>query len=109
MTNANQRGAVWWGKGEPDAVLLDAYHPDKLGGAGATFDWVLARKAKDAFRKPIILAGGLTPENVGEAIAAVRPYAVDVSSGVESEPGRKDLGKLRAFIDAVRRADEELP
>jgi phosphoribosylanthranilate isomerase len=88
-----------------DAILLDAYHPDKLGGAGETFDWELARQARERFRKPTILAGGLTPENVEDAVARVRPYAVDVSSGVEAEPGRKDHSKLRAFIRAVQKAD----
>jgi phosphoribosylanthranilate isomerase len=87
------------------AVLLDTYHKDKLGGSGETFNWELAVEAKRRFDIPIILAGGLTPDNVEEAIATVRPYAVDVSSGVEAEPGRKDHAKLKAFFDAVRRAD----
>ena len=89
----------------PDAILLDAYHKDKLGGSGETFNWNLAAEAKKRFDIPIILAGGLTPENVAEAIAKVQPHAVDVSSGVEAEPGRKDHAKLKAFIRAVRRAD----
>jgi phosphoribosylanthranilate isomerase len=92
---------------EPDALLLDAYHPDKLGGSGETFNWDLAVVAKERFGLPIILAGGLTPENVAEAIRRVRPYAVDVSSGVEAQPGRKDYAKLRDFIQAVRDADKE--
>jgi phosphoribosylanthranilate isomerase len=87
------------------AILLDAYHPDKLGGSGETFNWDLARQAQERFQKPIILAGGLTPDNVGDAIRAVRPYAVDVSSGVEASPGKKDHNKLRAFLQAVREAD----
>jgi phosphoribosylanthranilate isomerase len=87
------------------ALLLDTYHKDKLGGSGETFNWEIAREAKARFALPLILAGGLTPENVADAVAAVRPYAVDVSSGVEAEPGRKDHAKLRAFIQAVRRAD----
>ena len=90
------------------AYLLDAYHKDKQGGSGEIFNWDLAVEAKRRFGKPIILAGGLTPENVGEAIAKVRPYAVDVSSGVEAEPGRKDHVKLKAFIDAVKEADRLL-
>ncbi len=90
------------------AYLLDAYNQDKLGGSGETFNWELAVEAKRRFGKPIILAGGLTPENVGEAIATVQPYAVDVSSGVEAEPGRKDHARLKAFIDAVREADRHL-
>jgi phosphoribosylanthranilate isomerase len=89
----------------PHALLLDAYHPDKLGGAGKTFNWDLAVEVKERFALPIILAGGLTQDNVGDAIRAVRPYAVDVSSGVEVEPGRKDHERLRAFMQAVRDAD----
>lgn len=92
-------------RAQPHALLLDAYHPDKLGGSGETFKWELACEAKARFQMPILLAGGLTPENVAEAVAAVRPYAVDVSSGVEAEPGRKDHAKLRAFIRAVQEAD----
>lgn len=88
-----------------DALLLDTYHKDKLGGSGETFNWDLAVEAKKRFELPIILAGGLTPDNVEEAVAKVRPYAVDVSSGVEAEPGRKDHVKLKAFIRAVRKAD----
>lgn len=93
---------------QPHALLLDAYHPNKLGGSGKKFPWELAREAKVHFPLPILLAGGLTPENVVEAIAAVRPYAVDVSSGVEVEPGRKDHAKLQAFIRAVQEADARL-
>ena len=89
----------------PDAILLDTYHKDKLGGSGETFNWDLAVEAKRRFDVPIILAGGLTADNVTEAIAKVQPYAVDVSSGVEAEPGRKDHAKMKAFIRAVRRAD----
>jgi len=85
------------------AWLLDSFVPDRLGGSGAKFDWELACSAKK-FGRPIILAGGLTPENVAEAVRLVRPFAVDVSSGVESQPGRKDHGKMRAFILAGRAA-----
>jgi phosphoribosylanthranilate isomerase len=81
------------------AFLLDAFDATVPGGTGRTFDWSLAREAKPY--GTIILAGGLTPENVGEAIRAVRPFAVDVASGVESAPGRKDPAKLRAFFAAV--------
>jgi phosphoribosylanthranilate isomerase len=95
-------------KAQPHALLLDTYHKDMLGGSGETFNWDLAVEAKERFGKPIILAGGLTPDNVGDAIAKVRPYAVDVSSGVEAEPGRKDHAKLKAFIRAVREADRIL-
>lgn len=87
------------------AVLLDAYHDSKLGGSGEVFDWELAQEAKRLTDKPIILAGGLTPENVQAALEAVRPYAVDVSSGVESSPGIKDHAKVKAFIRAVREWD----
>lgn len=76
--------------------LLDAYSPNSYGGTGERFDWDLARAA--TARGPIILAGGLTPENVAQAVSSVAPYAVDVSSGVEAAPGRKDPDKVRAFI-----------
>ena len=87
------------------AVLLDAYHRTMLGGSGETFDWTLAARAKKLTDKPLILAGGLTPENVKEALQAVRPYAVDVSSGVEESPGLKDHAKIKAFVRAVREFD----
>ena len=86
--------------------LLDAARPGQYGGTGHTTDWMLARKA--AARRPIILAGGLRPENVAEAILAVRPYAVDVASGVESKPGKKDHRKMREFFAEVERANKEL-
>ena len=85
------------------AWLLDSYTPAQLGGTGTTFNWDLAIQARKLGR-PIILAGGLTPDNVAEAVRKVRPYAVDVSSGVESAPGRKDPAKIAAFIDAARSA-----
>ena len=83
-----------------DTVLLDAHDPVRHGGTGQTVDWTRARAI--AAHRRIVLAGGLTPLNVGDAIATVRPYAVDVASGVETEPGVKDSLKLRAFINAVR-------
>ena len=86
-----------------DAWLLDAYSPDRRGGTGDTFNWNLAIEARKLGR-PIFLAGGLTPDNVAEAVRTVQPFGVDVSSGVESEPGRKDLTKVRAFVQAVRSA-----
>ncbi len=87
--------------------LLDAAaKKDQFGGTGKTFDWSVAQKA--ATKHKIILAGGLTPENVGEAILTVRPYAVDVASGVESRPGIKDAGKLREFFAEVARANRAL-
>lgn len=85
------------------ALLLDAHVDGMMGGTGRTFDWDLAVQAK-ALGKPIILAGGLTPANVAEAIRQVRPYAVDVSSGVETSPGRKDHHKIREFIQNAREA-----
>jgi len=88
-----------------DAWLLDAYVPDQYGGTGDTFNWDLAVEAQRLGR-PIFLAGGLTPENVGAAVQKVRPYAVDVSSGVESVPGRKDHAKVSAFIKAAKTALE---
>ena len=80
-------------------VLLDAHDPVKRGGTGRTIDWT--RAAGLARMRPIILSGGLNADNVGDAIDAVRPYAIDVSSGVESQPGVKDAGKLRAFFNAL--------
>jgi phosphoribosylanthranilate isomerase len=87
-----------------EAFLLDAYVAGVAGGTGQTFNWDLARRARDIGR-PILLAGGLTPDNVGAAIRAARPYAVDISSGVEASPGRKDPAKIAAFLSAVRTAD----
>ena len=84
-----------------DAYLLDAFVPGAHGGTGARFDWDLAIRARSAAR-PLVLAGGLKPENVAEAVARVRPAAVDVSSGVESSPGRKDPAKTRDFIQAAK-------
>lgn len=83
-----------------DAHLLDAPSPGR-GGSGKTFDWALAEAAVAAGHR-VVLAGGLTPDNVAEAVARVRPYAVDVASGVESSPGVKDAAKVRAFVAAAR-------
>lgn len=91
---------------DTDAWLLDSFVPGQLGGTGARFNWELAVEAKK-FGRPIILAGGLTPENVAEAVRQVRPYAVDVSSGVESAPGRKDPQKLKDFIAAAKAVSDE--
>lgn len=82
-----------------DAFLVDAYSSNELGGAGKTFDW---SKVKNQLPKPMILAGGLNPENVGEAIAIVRPFGVDVASGVETD-GKKDRQKVFAFVEAARK------
>jgi len=83
-------------------ILLDAYSPAALGGTGHCIDWDLAAEGVTQHPWPVILAGGLTPENVAEAVRTVRPYAVDVSSGVETSPGVKDHEKIRRFVDAVR-------
>ncbi|MHB8171337.1 MAG: phosphoribosylanthranilate isomerase [Thermincolia bacterium] len=80
--------------------LLDTYRPGQAGGTGETFNWELAVKAKE-YGKPIILAGGLNPENISDAVLATRPYGVDVSSGVETN-GIKDLAKIMQFIRQVR-------
>jgi phosphoribosylanthranilate isomerase len=83
--------------------LLDTHHETMAGGTGQTFDWRLVNGLR--VPGPILLAGGLGPENVGAAIAAVHPFAVDVNSGVETAPGRKDHDKLTELVAAVRRAD----
>jgi phosphoribosylanthranilate isomerase len=88
------------------AFLLDGSRSGQFGGTGASADWNVARRAVAAHR--IILAGGLTPENVGAAIRSVRPYAVDVASGVETKPGKKDHARMKEFIDEVRRTEEQL-
>jgi len=82
------------------AFLLDAYRPGTPGGTGETFDWEVARRAKEL--GPVILAGGLTAANVAQAIKIAQPAGVDVASGVEAAPGKKDPEKLRAFFKAVR-------
>jgi len=78
--------------------LLDTHIPGAMGGTGRPFDWTIAARARTV--GPVILSGGLTPENVGEAIRAASPYAVDVASGVETD-GQKDPAKIRAFIARV--------
>jgi len=86
---------------EVDAILVDG----SAGGEGIAFDWSALKPHADALKLPLFISGGLTPENVGEAIRILRPYAVDVSSGVESAPGIKDHALIAAFCDAVRKAD----
>jgi phosphoribosylanthranilate isomerase len=90
--------------GYPQAAgfLLDSHAPGQPGGSGQGFDWARAPKRLGA---PLILAGGLTPGNVTEAVRQVRPYAVDVSSGVESAPGIKDAALMAAFVKGVQRGD----
>jgi phosphoribosylanthranilate isomerase len=82
--------------------MIDAYVPGTYGGTGERFDWELA--AAHPGDTPLVLSGGLTAENVGEALAVARPYAVDVSSGVESSPGVKDSYRMQAFFEAVSSA-----
>ncbi|MCK5233091.1 MAG: phosphoribosylanthranilate isomerase [Desulfobulbaceae bacterium] len=90
-------------EGKIAAFLLDTYSKKAAGGTGKTFDWRLV----EAINPPgfVILAGGLTPDNVGEAIKQVRPLAVDVNSGVETMPGKKDINEIRRFVEEVRKAD----
>ena len=83
--------------------LLDTKTEAEYGGSGKSFDWSIPRD--QSFVRPIFLAGGLNPENVAQAIARVSPFAVDVSSGLEESPGKKDFGKIDAFIHAVREVD----
>jgi phosphoribosylanthranilate isomerase len=86
----------------PPIYLLDTLVENQYGGTGQVFAWEIARQA--AAKYPVVIAGGLHPGNVGQAVASLRPWGVDVSSGVESE-GVKDVGKIKAFIQAVRSAD----
>ena len=87
------------------ALLFDGHQAGALGGQGASFDWNLIR---DVSTQPLIVAGGLSADNVGDAIRIAQPFAVDVSSGIESAPGRKDSGKMADFVSAVARADRAL-
>ena len=87
-------------KYKPNAILLDGYSENYMGGTGTSFDWKIVKKIKTSI--PIIVAGGLTHLNVSQAIKIVNPYGVDVSSGVESEPGKKDKRLIKKFIDAVK-------
>ena len=89
-----------------DYHLLDTHVPGAWGGTGERFDWELA--ANHPGRPPLLLSGGLTPENVADAIAVVQPFAVDVASGVEAEPGRKDPERLRRFFESVNRAPAQV-
>jgi phosphoribosylanthranilate isomerase len=83
------------------AVMLDAFDKELYGGTGRTVDWTIARRTRD-LGVPLFLAGGLSPENVGEAISSVQPYAVDACSALETSPGRKDAERIRAFVRSVR-------
>jgi phosphoribosylanthranilate isomerase len=86
------------------ALLVDAFREDAWGGTGHRVNWDVAAEIVQRAERPVLLAGGLTPENVAEAVRRVRPYAVDVSSGVEKSPGIKDWDKVRAFIEAAKAA-----
>jgi phosphoribosylanthranilate isomerase len=89
-------------------ALVDAMRAGEYGGTGQTLDWPLLAKQRAAWRGlPLVLAGGLKPDNVAEAIAAVRPWAVDVASGVEASPGRKSGSLVRQFVAAARKAFAE--
>ena len=90
------------GRAQVRGFVVDAFSENAYGGTGLAADWPLAAEVAKA--APVLLAGGLTPENVQEAIRAVRPYGVDVSSGVEASPGKKDHAKIQAFIQAARLA-----
>ncbi len=89
-------------------LLLDGHARGEMGGRGETFDWKAASVVAKKVRSSLILAGGLSPGNVGSGIAVLRPYAVDVSSGIELRPGVKDADKMRDFVGAVQRADQKL-
>jgi phosphoribosylanthranilate isomerase len=91
----------------PDSKSVDAWLLDSGAGSGKVFDWKTARSKLDGTQCRFILAGGLTPENVSPALRMLRPWGVDVVSGVEREPGRKDPKKLKAFVSAVRNAENE--
>jgi phosphoribosylanthranilate isomerase len=89
----------------PQVVLLDAYAPDAFGGTGKVVDWLAVRQQREMLHGlPFILAGGLTPENIAEAVRTALPVGVDVASGVESSPGKKDAGKVREFVAAANAA-----
>lgn len=92
--------AEFQGRANVRGFLIDAFSNQAYGGTGQTVDWTLAQEA--ARSTPVVLAGGLTPVNVAEAIARVRPYGIDVSSGVELSPGKKDHDKVKAFLAAAR-------
>jgi len=100
--------AEWFAPYGPNApvLLVDAYRKDQYGGTGHVADWSIATKLAQQY--PILLAGGLTPDNVAEAIRQVRPWGVDVASGVEVSPGKKDVAKMRLFVDQCRGINEHV-
>lgn len=99
LRNAAEPIPVGW---SVDAFLVDTYSAQSPGGTGRVGDWAAARSFVERSPRPVLLAGGLTPVNVKAAVAAVNPWGVDVSSGVEAQPGRKDLAKVREFIERCR-------
>ena len=104
VTGPQARAAARSLERQVDAIILDTYDPEsgRHGATGKTHDWALSRQLVAASRVPIILAGGLTPANVGEAIRTVQPWAVDVHTGVEDADGRRSFDKIRAFVEAAR-------
>jgi phosphoribosylanthranilate isomerase len=94
--------------GVVDAILLDSTAEDGAGGTGETHDWAAAGDLADDLDTPVVLAGGLTPETVGEAVETARPYAVDVASGIENEEGTKDAERVDRFVRQVRETDTKL-
>ena len=109
----NKSAGLTWFSARPEAcsaIFLDSGTPEQRGGTGKTFDWEDARPwvslLSEKFR--IVVAGGLTPANVGDAMRLLRPWGVDVASGVELKPGKKDPEKVRAFVQAVRRAEKSI-
>jgi phosphoribosylanthranilate isomerase len=105
-----QGWAMMWQPDSVRAVLLDSGKSSKHGGTGEVFDWVAAVPVIDDIKKlfKVVAAGGLTPKNVGEAISILKPWGVDVASGVEARPGKKDPEKVRAFVRAVREMDRKV-
>ncbi|MFC6864757.1 phosphoribosylanthranilate isomerase [Halomicroarcula sp. GCM10025817] len=91
-----------------DALLVDSVDAEGAGGTGETHDWERTREVVDSLSVPVLLAGGLTPENVAEAVETVRPFAVDVASGVEQRGGQKDHDAVEAFVEGVAAADREV-
>ncbi len=108
MRQPNPEGwALMWQPGSVEAFLVDSGNGSNHGGTGQAFDWAAAVQTLDAIKRigHIVVAGGLTPVNVGKAIAMLKPWGVDVASGVEASPGKKDPEKVRAFVRAVREID----
>ncbi|MFH1552145.1 MAG: phosphoribosylanthranilate isomerase [Candidatus Omnitrophota bacterium] len=89
--------------GDVDYFVFDSFHPEIAGGTGRRFDWEVMVRQKEKIKKPFFIAGGLTPENVHDAVTAVGPYGVDVSSGVEKRPGEKDWNLLKEFIKNAKK------